>query len=509
MPITIDKAPDTLPQKAKEIYVATWNSAYDGTCKDSENRDECASKVAWGSVKRKYAQDGDTWKPKSELAQFSLAIVKASFDKATQEYRWRAVASDTDDDLYGDNMSVTLFDGFLQRIEDGTIPPEDYVTEAWAGGMPYISISHYPDLNGKGIPGEIRSIYRDGNRLKGTGVFFNDALGKACFDSVCKSLYGDEEDKEHPVRLSIAFLDYEHRHKETNTVFTRSEVGEVCEECFRSMLTGKSNPKEYLDGHLIHWALTRVPVNPRTAMDAEMERSMNEIKTRKDDAASIVGDELAEILDNENELVGKSQTMVIKSETDETEEPVQDEQETTDSLPTETLEDVPEVVEELSVADNEVREDVVDMNAVLEKLELLSQTVEKLVNVEEPEAHILDGAFAKLKSVYDAQSVLDVDGEEKLRSMQEPFEELAHIMRSSFEGEIVETSEPVSDISQQIASALAPLAQKLDELLSTRSQATQVVPERRSLSLQPNYQNVQSPRKSTMSIEEIVKSTVY
>jgi len=38
--------------------------------------------------------------------------------------------------------------------------------------MPYLSISHYPDLEGKAVPGELQSIYMDGNRLKGRGRFF-------------------------------------------------------------------------------------------------------------------------------------------------------------------------------------------------------------------------------------------------------------------------------------------------------------------------------------------------
>lgn len=510
MPITIDKAPENLPEKAKEIYVAAWNSSYDDTCKEQEDRDECASKIAWSAVKRKFRKVGDAWEAKSDLAEFSLAIVKASFDKSTQEYRWRAVASDTDDDLYGDNMSTELFDSFLARIDTKEAPPEEYTSSAWAGGMPYISISHYSDLGGKGIPGEIRSVYRDGNRLKGTGVFYDDDLGRASFDAVCKSLYGEnEEDRENPVRLSIAFLDYKHKHKDTNTVFSRTEVGEVCEECFRSMLSGKPNPKEFLDGHLIHWALTRVPVNPRTALDAEMERSMSEIKTRKDDAASIVGEELAEMLESENDLVGKSQAMVIKSEDGEITEDgeVTKDGETADAeLQEETEVLANETVEEVSVSD-----DGVDVEKILEKLELLSQTVEKLVNAEIVEEHPLDAPIGKLKSVFDAQQKLSVSGEEKLRSIQEPFEDLGNVLRSVFEQDVEQTVETGdTDVSQLIANAIAPLAQKLDEVLSQKSLNVESYPERRSLALKPNFVPQQSQTgKVSKSIEEIVKSTVY
>jgi hypothetical protein len=58
--------------------------------------------------------------------------------------------------------------------------------------------------------------------------------------------------------------------------------------------------KVYLKGILVHNALTRVPANPRT--DAEVDKSMS-IETKEEDAASIVGEDLAaEIVKNKSAI---------------------------------------------------------------------------------------------------------------------------------------------------------------------------------------------------------------
>jgi hypothetical protein len=55
--------------------------------------------------------------------------------------------------------------------------------------------------------------------------------------------------------------------------------------------------KIYMKGQLVHLAMTRVPVNPRTEMS--VEKSMDEITTKRDDAKSIIGD-LAEELEEKS-----------------------------------------------------------------------------------------------------------------------------------------------------------------------------------------------------------------
>jgi len=73
--------------------------------------------------------------------------------------------------------------------------------------------------------------------------------------------------------------------------------------------------KVYTKGQLVHLALTRVPVNPRT--DMEVDKAMG-IKTKLDDAESIVGKELSETLE-EKSLV-QSDAIVIKADSESIEE---------------------------------------------------------------------------------------------------------------------------------------------------------------------------------------------
>ena len=235
----------------------------------------------------------------SEVQELSMSIVKASLDKSTQEMRWRAVASDTDKDLYAESMSLELFSDFVRRInEEVSIPaPFDSVIceNDWCGGTPYLSISHYKSGTAKkNVPGEIKSIYVDGNRLKGTGTLDNTPMGKKVFDEMCKDLYAkrSQQTDYQPIRISIGFLDLEHKHigNSSEFTFTRKDLNQICPLCSQGI-----GDKIYTKGQLVHWALTRVPVNTRTLM--EVDKSMP-IRTRKDDAKSIIG-EMAEELEEE------------------------------------------------------------------------------------------------------------------------------------------------------------------------------------------------------------------
>lgn len=65
-----DSVKNVLPAHAQDIFMAAFNSAYDGY-KDpddrqgSESRDEVAFKVAWAAVKRDYEKGADNmWHPK-------------------------------------------------------------------------------------------------------------------------------------------------------------------------------------------------------------------------------------------------------------------------------------------------------------------------------------------------------------------------------------------------------------------------------------------------------------
>jgi len=302
-----------LPQEAKKDWEKVYENAKKNCPKDGDC-EEYAAKVAWAAIKKMgWKKEGDKWVRNSGVIELSLVITKASYDKVTGRRNWRAVTSDTDEDLYGDNMSLELFEDFISRIESKEAPPEPFCSDYWCGDIPYLSIAHYLDLGGNGVPGKVEKVYIDGKKLKATGYFYNNALGDACFRSICDDLYGEKKFSENKVRVSIAFIDWKHRHKINNKVFERKSLDDICPYCIEEVNNGTGGGKQYLKGHLIHFALTRVPVNERTWM--EVEKSMA-IKTRKEDAASIVGEDLAEELE-ELSKGDVNKSLVVKAEVEE------------------------------------------------------------------------------------------------------------------------------------------------------------------------------------------------
>lgn len=241
----------------------------------------------------------------TDIAEFYLYVTKAVLNKdeldPNKQRRIALSASDTEPDLYDERMSKELFYDMKYRIYSNTPIPEEFKSavceDFWCGGMPYLSIAHYPaGSDGKNVPGTVEKIEVDGKYLKSSAYLHDTPLGRNLFDSLRKdieqkSLSSDTEFK--PVRVSIGFLDLEHEHiSDGKTVtFTRKARGQVCPLC-----KAGTGSKIYKKGHLVHLAATRVPVNPRTEMSLE-EKSMGDIITKKDDAASIVGEDLAEDLE--------------------------------------------------------------------------------------------------------------------------------------------------------------------------------------------------------------------
>jgi len=244
----------------------------------------------------------------------SMHITKASLDRGVM--RWAATNSDTDPDLYDERMSLELYKDFIARIENEEELPEEFKSAAcsdyWCGGMPYLSISHYPDLNGKAVPGEPLELFVDGQKLKAKGVLFDSPLGHSVWRSLKEDKHKNPEEK---IRISIGFLDLAHKHGDNGKVWVRESLHSICPEC----LHGVKN-KVYVKGYLVHLALTRVPVNRRTEMVLEEKADMAK-KTRKEDAESIVPPELVEEIETLARVsVGKSDAMVEMSEGETAEE---------------------------------------------------------------------------------------------------------------------------------------------------------------------------------------------
>jgi len=243
------------------------------------------------------------------LAKISLTITKANLQE-DGTLRWQAVVSDIDLDRQGHRTSLALFQDWINRIETGKS-----VTFLPSPRMPFLGLSHYPDLDGFGEAGVTEKIYIDRNCLKVNGLFYTDdghPLGKPLFEAIKSEcdMVKRGETVEDPIRISAAWWDLKHSHG--SFTFERKSLAEACPMC----LSGAKD-LVYLAGQPDHWAGTRVPVNPRTEIGLE-EKSM--AVTRKQDAVSIIEDEklVDELEKRSHKLTGKSETetpaLVIKAE---------------------------------------------------------------------------------------------------------------------------------------------------------------------------------------------------
>ncbi len=278
------------------------------------------------------------------FVEIPMHITKAVMDGKAM--KWQATNSDTDPDSYLERMSMELYQDFIERIVNKEPVPDifkSYVcSDYWNGGMPYLSVSHYPDLNGHAVPGDVVKLYVDGNKLKAKGTLYSTPLGHSVF----RALQADKnKNPEEKIRISIGFLDLAHKHG-NGEVWVRESLTSICPDCLNGV-----GDKVYVKGYLVHLALTRVPVNKRTEMLLE-EKSMSEKKTRQEDAASIVGEVLASEIEIKNKATAlKSDVLIEMSEGEETvTEEKSDTVEAVAESPVETPAETPVVEESVAQA---------------------------------------------------------------------------------------------------------------------------------------------------------------
>ena len=233
------------------------------------------------------------------LSSVEMFITRVSKDKQTGVRRWYATTSGIKRDLYDERMSVSLFKDFVKRIESRDVPPVPFSSDAWNGGLPYLGVAHYLDLGGVGIVGPTEQIWIDGKVLKAKGTFEISPLAEKSFDAIQEDIATKRADDER-VRISIAFIDWGHNHgRGRNKSFKRKSLRDQCMLCEAGV-----GDKQYTAGQLVHFALTRRPAYIETSIVALEERSMSK---RQEDAASIIGDELAEELEaRSREIIGRS-----------------------------------------------------------------------------------------------------------------------------------------------------------------------------------------------------------
>jgi len=386
--------------------------------------------------------------------EVSMTICKASRDKESGEMRLRMVNSDTGEDVFGEKMSLELFEDFITRSDgDMKVPaPFDEVINEdgfWEGGAPYLSIAHFRSGAGKNVPGKQEKLYLDGEKLKSVDLLYDNDLGRAVWKSVYEDLYSEEKSFENPVRVSIGFLDLEHKHEleDGDVVFTRKSLEDKCELCAE----GVGN-KVYLKGHLVHKAFTRVPAHPRTDVEIEM-KSKDGIITKEDDARSIIGDDI--------ELENKSQVddvLVVKA--DEVEES-RDQEEVLEVTMDENVQEVPVVEEpEAEVIPEEVvvAEEVVPVPAPAPVVQEAKSKVDETIDAFQAKRRELkekgitgDEALAELQPYFNEMG-------ESVKEEVTPHGDIASVVRSTLKEllpSIVAEVVKQSGVSQQPAPIVA------------------------------------------------------
>lgn len=463
------------------------------------------------------------------VSEFSMFISKSSLHNG--EMRWSAINSDTDWDLYGERMSLELYRGMLTKIKSNTPPPEQFAefvtSDYWKGGMPYLSIAHYQDGNGKAVPGDVRELFIDGKQLKAKGTLHDTKLGRA----VWKSLKEDELNYKNSIdtdriRISIAFLDLAHKHGESGKVFHRNALTDLCPECQRGV-----GEKIYLDGYLVHLALTRVPVNPRTIMLPEEELMAKKSKpvTKMEDAVAVVGD--AGLVEEEvvkSNLETKSlieDAMVEMSEATPDEAPAPVEEPKTEpevveaksitvteselksmvmSLVEESMKDkkkcAPEDDEDAEEVVAPQKSDTVPTEVAVAEKSALEESVDRLYNAVNT---VIGRAGTKEDKLKEVQPVLELVGQEIVNAV------------SKSVGETQVATPPVSDavleVLQELKSQIASIG---TEVATLKAQSVSVpslenrVPAPRSLTPTVVKSTVPSGDENPNSVKNIVRRSV-
>ena len=474
----------------------------------------------------------------ASLAQRHLFINRVSQDPQTGVRRWYSTSSGIKRDLYDERMSTGLFKDFIKRIESREIPPEPFISKAWNGGLPYVGIAHYLDLDGDGIAGKAEKTWVDGTHLKMRGTFEDNELGNAAYESVQRDIENKVPPEER-VRVSIAFIDWGHEHERIGQ-FVRKSLMDRCSFCEQGL-----GEKIYRKGHLVHLALTRQPAYP----EADIQLEVKSMSQRKADAASIVGDELAEDLEKKSDTLtarsadidpnavvirqdgedgdGKEED-VEKKEKDEEEEGMVYESlsgakslDEADAFLTSRSKDVPlldswaifasvlaniagdeqrEVVFQ-TVSEFQERLDIMALRALMKVSDMIekaeaevaeeetadapestdggTETVEEKSTISKTDEHPLDEALTGLKDSFDAVMAETLPEAERLAALQEPVNKLADVIKRSVSGETpVEQSDILNSevVKAAFVEAVAPLQAEIAALRAENASASDVKP---------------------------------
>jgi len=296
----------------------------------------------------------------------------------------------------------------------------------------------------------------------------------------------------------------------------------------------------------------------------EVDKSMT---TRKEDAESIIGEKLAEDIDKEAKLVGKSEVLVERREMKCPEGMDQEEcrkwkkeheddgdgdkpqgsdrggkphDEGQDGGGRNTIVAAPTSRPSKSEAEEDCdcndpknaevekckgkkQKSEVDLSEALSKLdEIKSMLQPKSATVELPQ-HILDAAISKLKSDFDeAINVSNLTVDEKLKMVQPTFEQLGEVIKEKVslssipvqetQQNVTQTDQP--DIIQALSEVMKPVVQQLglmsaqlSELKRVPTPQTVETPQRRSFTPQLVQQKSMIVKSETPNLRAIIERT--
>jgi cation transport regulator ChaB len=262
---------EKLPAKAKEIYEAAYKSA------QADGKDEeAAAKIAIAAVK-----EAGYHKDEKSGQWIKMQVVRAYFTKATTDdtgaMRWNATVSKFGQDDQKDIVYESFYRSAIAAFESGERP------------APVMCISHIDKgrATEDWAAGDTDTMYIDGKMPKARGVFANTPLGKTLFAAV-KADIDNNVPHEDRIRISMGFY--------------ATEVEPL-----------EGGGRGFRKGWIKHFAATRVPVVKET----EIMTEKGNITTVAEDAASIVGKDLAAVLLGENGKAPEMKGLVTKANEDQ------------------------------------------------------------------------------------------------------------------------------------------------------------------------------------------------
>ena len=284
--------------------------------------------------------------------------------------------------------------------------------------------------------------------------------------------------------------------------------------------------------------------------------------TRKEDAASIVGDELADELDKKAKLVGKSEVLVERSEDESEKDEVKEEIVTESVVEKQMMGDEDEMTmrpfggamsledaqkwmddqkESMLIADSWYMLSAIVGNimqqegcSTKDKKGMMKKAMDQFKSRIENKAltvlsefdtkafvtkstlqeidHPLNDAISSLKKSFDGIVTLAGTEEDKLRSLQEPFEAFANVLKAKVSESVLPvTTESTPDFAKMLSEAINPLAEQVKSLNAQLAAMKGVnvqtnIPERRSI--QPSQNTTTNPNVEKNDLHSIIRRSV-